>query len=55
MDNSDRLSSSYDDKVHLFYHFGKRKINVGWVEDCETQQYQSFRVLGFVPQPNLRS
>ncbi|MBD2664326.1 hypothetical protein [Richelia sinica] len=26
---------------------------VGWVEQSETQRLQGFRVLGFVPQPNL--
>jgi hypothetical protein len=26
---------------------------VGWVEQSETQRLQDFRVLGFVPQPNL--
>ncbi|QXE23603.1 hypothetical protein B6N60_02293 [Richelia sinica FACHB-800] len=26
---------------------------VGWVEQSETQHLQGFRVLGFVPQPNL--
>ncbi len=38
----------------LLCHSGKTKINVGWVERSETQQYQFLRVLGFVPQPNLR-
>lgn len=25
--------------LNLFYHLGDRKINVGWVESSETQQY----------------
>ncbi|MUG91320.1 hypothetical protein F7734_01985 [Scytonema sp. UIC 10036] len=39
---------------HGLYQFQKKMRRVGWVERSETQQSQGFKVLGFVPQPNLR-